>query len=67
MARGATIGIAHYTSSVFEIRKLKAPKLEKNIGSGKWEEAAIFDNWVNDAIDILEVRELDPGPGRPVV
>jgi len=48
------------TSSVFGSSKLKAPKLEKNNGSGKWKEAAIFDNWVNDAIDILEVGELDP-------
>ena len=48
------------TSSVFGSSKLKAPKLEKNSGSGKWKEAAIFDNWVNDAMDILEVGELDP-------
>jgi len=47
------------TSSVFGGSKLKAPKLEKNNGSGKWKEAAIFDNWVNDAMDILEVGELD--------
>jgi len=43
------------TSSVFGSSKLKAPKLEKNSGSGKWKEAASFDNWVNDAMDILEV------------
>jgi len=48
------------TSSVFGSSKLKAPKLEKNSGSGKWKEAAIFNNWVNDAMDILEVGELDP-------
>jgi len=48
------------TSSVFGSSKLKAPKLEKNSKSSKWKEAAIFDNWVNDAIDILEVGELDP-------
>jgi len=48
------------TSSVFGSSKLKAPKLEINSGSGKWKEAAIFDNWVNDAMDILEVGELDP-------
>jgi len=48
------------TSSEFGSSKLKAPKLEKNSGSGKWKEAAIFDNWVNDAMDILEVGELDP-------
>jgi len=47
-------------SSVFGSSKLKAPKLEKNSGNGKWKEAAIFDNWVNDAIDIVEVGELDP-------
>jgi len=48
------------TSSVFGNSRLKAPKLEKNSGSGKWKEAAIFDNWANDAMDILEVGELDP-------
>jgi len=32
------------TSSVFGSSKLKAPKLEKNSGCGKWKEAAIFDN-----------------------
>jgi len=48
------------TSSIFGSSKLKAPKLEKNSGSGKWKEAAIFDNWVYDARDILEVGELDP-------
>jgi len=32
------------TGSVFGSSKLKAPKLEKNSGSGKWKEAAIFDN-----------------------
>jgi len=48
------------TSSVFGSSKLKAPKLEKNSRSGKWQEAGIFDNWVNDAMDILEVGELDP-------
>jgi len=48
------------TSSVFGSNKLKAPKLEKNSGSSKWKEAAIFDNWVNDAMDILEVGEVDP-------
>jgi len=45
---------------VFGSSKLKAPKLEKNSGSGIWKEAAIFNNWVNDAMDILEVGELDP-------
>ena len=34
--------------------------MKKNIGSGKWKESAIFDNWVNDAMDIQEVGELDP-------
>ena len=48
------------TSSVFRGSKLKAPKLEKNSGSSKWKEVAIFDNWVNDAMDIVEVGELDP-------
>jgi len=48
------------TSSGFGSSKFKAPKLEKNSGSGKWKETAIFDNWVNDAMDILEVGELDP-------
>jgi len=48
------------TSSVFGSSKVKAPKLEKHSGSGKWKEAAIFDNWVNNAIDILEVGELNP-------
>jgi len=48
------------TSSVFGRSKLKSPKLEKNSGSGKWKEEAIFDNWVDDAMDILEVGELDP-------
>jgi len=48
------------TSSVFGSSKLKAPKLEKNSGSDKWKEEVIFDNWVNDAIDILEIGELDP-------
>ena len=48
------------TSSVFGSSKLKGAKLEINSGSGKWKEAAIFDNWVNDAMDILEVGELDP-------
>ena len=48
------------TSSVFGSSKLKAPKVEKNRGSGKWKEAASLDNWVNDAMDMLEVGELDP-------
>jgi len=47
------------TSSVFGSSKLKAPKLEKNSVSGKWKEGAIFDNWVNDGMDIVEVGELD--------
>ena len=48
------------TSSVFGSSKLKAPKLEKHSSSGKWKEADIFDNWINNAIDILKVGELDP-------
>jgi len=44
---------------VFGSSKLKAPKLEKNSGSSKWEEVAIFDGRINDAMDILEVGELD--------
>jgi len=51
--------IGSTTSSVFGSSKLRATKFEKNSGSGKWKEAAIFDNWVNDAMDILEVGELD--------
>jgi len=52
--------IGSTTTSVFGSSKLKAPKLEKNSGSGKWQKAAIFDNWVNDAMYILEVGELEP-------
>jgi len=48
------------TSSVFGSSKLKGPKLEKNNGSSNWNEAAVFDNWVNDTMNILEVGELDP-------
>jgi len=48
------------TSCLFGSSKLKAPKLEKNSGSGKWKEVTIFDNWVNDAMDIPELGELDP-------
>jgi len=48
------------TSSELGSSKLKAPKLEQNSGSGKWKGATIFDNWVNDTMDILEVGELDP-------
>jgi len=48
------------TTSVFGNSRLKAPKLEKNSRSSKWKEVAIFDNWVNDVMDILEVGELDP-------
>jgi len=48
------------TSSVFGNSRLEARKLEKNSGSCKWKEVAIFDNWVNDAMDILDVGELDP-------
>jgi len=47
------------TGTVFGSSKLKPPKLEKNSRSGKWKQAAIFDNWVNDTVDILEVGELD--------
>jgi len=45
---------------VFGSSKLRAPKLGKNNGSGKWKKVAIVDNWFNDAIYILEVGELDP-------
>jgi len=57
---GRSQSIGSTTGSMFGSSKRKAPKLEKNSGSGKWKGAAIFDNWVNDAMNILEVWELDP-------
>jgi len=43
------------TSSIFGRSKLKAPKVEKHSGSGKWKVATVFDNCINDAMDIVEV------------
>jgi hypothetical protein len=42
-----------------ERSKLEIPKLEKNSGTGKWRTAAVFDNWQDDARDILQVMGLD--------
>ena len=39
--------------------KLKIPKGEKNSSIGKWRHAAVFDNWVDHAIDELLIGNVD--------
>ena len=43
--------VASTGTSVMGDSKLKIPKLEKNRDVGKWRQAAVFDNWVDYAMD----------------
>ena len=47
-------------TSVTGDSKLKIPKLEKHSGVGKCRQAAVFDNWVDNAMDQLLNGNLDP-------
>ena len=47
-------------TSVAGDSKVKIRKLEKNSGMGKWRQAAVFDNWVDDAMDQLLIGNLHP-------
>jgi len=46
-------------SSTLGSSSLKLPKLATNNGKGKYKTAAVFDAWVRDLRDHLEVTEMD--------
>jgi len=46
-------------SSMLESRSLKLPKLATNDGRGNYKTAAVFDAWVRDLRDHLELAEMD--------
>jgi len=47
------------TSSTLGSSSLKLPKLATNDGKGKYKTAAVFDVWVRDLRDHLELAEID--------
>ena len=52
--------VASTSTLVMWDSKLKIHKLEKNSGVGKWRQAAVFDNWVDAAMDQLLIGNLCP-------